>query len=74
MALLTCQSLPSYIKIPSKLVQILKKEKQQQARGSSYKEYNPFFQLDQNPFKQEARLIISYLCYCYTTMIRKSQQ
>lgn len=45
MALLTCQSLPSYIKIPSKLVQILKKEKQQQARGSSYKEYNPFFQL-----------------------------
>lgn len=45
MALLTCQSLPSYIKIPSKLVQILKKEKQQQARRSSYKEYNPFFQL-----------------------------
>lgn len=33
MALHTCQSLSSYIKIPSKLVQILKKGKHQQAIG-----------------------------------------
>lgn len=66
MALLTCQSLPSYIKIPSKLVQILKKEKQQQVRGSSYKEYNSFFQFKSKiPLSKKQELLFPIMLPLY---------